>query len=417
MTQLSDDCFAFGGELMSVPEALNVLRARTVALPGVERVSLGEALGRVLAAPLRAERNVPPYDSSAVDGYAVFFQDLKAAADTQLTLGGRATAGHPLGRPARRGEAIRIFTGAPVPEGPDTVLMQEDCEEASGAVTIPPGIRQGANLRKAGEDISAGDEVLVAGARLRAQEIGIAASLGLTELEVYRPLRVALLSTGDEVGEPGADLAQGMLYDSNRYVLRALLTGLGCQVTDLGVLPDRMEVIRDALGKAAADHDVIVTSGGMSTGDEDHVKSAVEAQGSIHFWRLAIKPGRPVALGQIGRVPFLGLPGNPVAVMVTFLTLARPLLLRLSGALDKEPLSFLVPMGFPHEKRAGRREYLRARLTRGDKGRALERLARDGAGVLTSMAEADGLAVVTEEVTALQPGDLVEFIPFTELIG
>ncbi len=418
MTQLSDDCFAFGGELMTASAALDLLRSRTVALPEIEQVPLAEALGRILAAPLAAARNVPPYDSSAVDGYAVFFDDLAPDAPSPLRVGGRATAGHPWDGPVRRGESVRIFTGAPVPQGPDTVLMQEDCEEIpGGAVLIPPGIKRGANLRKAGEDIPAGAEVLVAGTRMRPQEIGIAASLGCRMLDVYRPLRVALVSTGDEVCEPGVELPDGMLYDSNRHVLRALLAGLGCQVTDLGILPDRMETIRDALGRASRDHDLIVTSGGMSTGDEDHVKAAVEAQGALHFWRLAIKPGRPVALGQIGRVPFLGLPGNPVAVMVTFLTLARPLLLRLSGALDRDPLSFPVAVGFAYEKRAGRREYIRVRLLRGQQGQVLEKLPRDGAGILTSMVEADGLAVVAEEVTALEPGQTVEFIPFGELIG
>jgi molybdopterin molybdotransferase len=295
--------------------------------------------------------------------------------------------------------------------------MQEDCREAEGLVALPPGMKRGANRRRAGEDVTAGSTVLAAGRRLKPQDVGLAASLGLTQLAVYRRLRVALLSTGDEVREPGAALPPGAIYDANRYALRALLEGLGAAVTDLGILPDRAAAIRDALALAATTHDLVVTSGGMSTGEEDHVKAAVEAQGRLHFWRLAIKPGRPVALGQIGRVPLMGLPGNPVAVMVTFMVLARPLILRLSGAAESAPPSFPVAADFDYRKKAGRREYLRARLARDEGGRLVARkFPRDGAGILSSMVESDGLAVLSEEVTVVQPGTPVEFIPFAAVL-
>jgi molybdopterin molybdotransferase len=420
MAQLSDDCFAFGGELMTVAAALELLRARTVALPGSEPAPLAEAAGRILAADITAPRDVPPHDNSAVDGYAVLHADLAADGETVLPVGGRAAAGHPLDRPVRRGEAIRIFTGAPMPEGPDTVMMQEDCvvEDGGARVRLRPGLRAGANRRRAGEDVRAGSVVLGAGCRLRAQEIGLAASLGFTALPVYRRLRVALLSTGDEVCEPGtAPLPPGAIYDANRYALAALLRGLGCTVTDLGIRPDRLDAIRDTLAAAAADHDLVMTSGGMSTGEEDHVKAAVETLGSLHFWRLAIKPGRPVALGQIGRVPFMGLPGNPVAVMVTFLVLARPLLLRLAGAAAAPPRTYRVAAGFEHRKKQGRREYLRTRLERDGRGDWIARkFPRDGAGILTSMVESDGLAVLDESVAGLSVGDPVEFLPFREVM-
>jgi molybdopterin molybdotransferase len=417
MAQLTDDCFAFGGELMTEAAALEVLRGRVLPLPESESVELGDALGRILAADVVASRNVPPHDNAAVDGYAFFHADLAASGETVLPVGGRAAAGHPLGRAARRGEAIRIFTGAPMPDGPDTVMMQEDCVEERGSVRLRHGIKPGANRRRAGEDIVAGDIAVPAGRRLRAQEIGLAASLGLGRLAVYRRLRVAILSTGDELREPGATLPAGAIYDANRYVIAALLHGLGCAVSDLGILPDDPAAIRTSFAAAAADHDLVVSSGGMSTGQEDHVKAAVEAQGALHFWRLAIRPGRPVALGQIGRVPFVGLPGNPVAVMVTFLTLARPLILRLAGASDILPRGYTVRAGFDYKKKLGRREYLRARLERGDDGAWIARkFPRDGAGILTSMVDSDGFLVVPEAVTKLAAGDAAEFVPFRELL-
>ncbi|MDB5405807.1 MAG: molybdopterin molybdenumtransferase MoeA [Rhodospirillales bacterium] len=416
MAQLSNDCFAFGGELMTEAAALEILRSRVLPLPESESVGLVAALGRVLAVDVVASRNVPPHDNAAVDGYALFHADLAAEAETVLPVGGRAAAGHPLGRVAHRGEAIRIFTGAPMPDGPDTVMMQEDCIEESGSVRLRPGIKLGANRRRAGEDIMSGHVAIPAGRRLRAQEIGVAASLGVAGLSVYRPLRVAIVSTGDELREPGAALPPGAIYDANRYVIAALLRGLGCAVSDLGILPDDRAAIRAALASAAADHDLVVSSGGMSTGQEDHVKAAVEAQGALHFWRLAIRPGRPVALGQIGRVPFVGLPGNPVAVMVTFLTLARPLILRLAGATDILSRGYTVRAGFDYKKKLGRREYLRVRLERSDAGWLARKFPRDGAGILISMVESDGLLVVSEAVTKLAVGDPVEFLPFRELL-
>ena len=276
--------------------------------------------------------NLPPHANSAVDGYAVAHADLLPDRETDLPVGGRAAAGHRLDRALHRGEAIRIFTGAPMPEGADTVLMQEDCVAADGRVRLKPGIRKGANRRHAGEDVALGETALAAGRRLGPADLGLAAALGHHELPVFRRLRVALLSTGDEVREPGMTLPPGAIYDANRFMLKALLESLGCVVTDFGIRPDREAALADTLAAASAEHDLIVTSGGVSTGEEDHVKGAIERVGTLHFWRLAIKPGRPVALGQVGRVPLIGLPGNPVAVVVTFAVLARPLILKLAGS-------------------------------------------------------------------------------------
>ncbi len=428
MVQLRDDCFVTEGGLMPADTALDILLDRIHPVIDTEKVTLRAAAGRIAAADVVAARDVPPHDNSAVDGFAVYFDDLSADTDTTLPVFGRAAAGHPLGRPQKRGEAVRIFTGAPMPAGengseaggPDTVLMQEDCTVESDAgsdqVVIPLGIRKGANRRLCGEDVRVGATVLTAGQRLRPQEIGLAASIGLTELAVYRPLRVAIMSTGDEVFEPGADLPTGGIYDANRYSLLALLDRLGCEVTDLGILPDDQDAISDVLSKAATHHDALISSGGMSVGEEDHLSATVSALGQLHFWKLAIKPGRPVALGQIGGVAFIGLPGNPAAMMVTFLRLARPALLRIASVIDIEPHLYKVQAGFDHVKKPARREYVRVRLAADKDGNLVaHKFPRDGAGILTSLVEADGLVELSEDTTQLTVGTMVDFLPFTEV--
>jgi molybdopterin molybdotransferase len=417
MAQLSDDCFAFGGDLLTVAAALAEIDERVEAIVETQTVPLGGALGRILARDLVAAMDLPPHANSAVDGYAVVHADLSRDGETMLPVGGRAAAGHPLGRTARRGEAIRIFTGAPMPDGADTVLMQEDCVAEAGEVRLKPGIRKGANRREAGEDVPRGGVALAAGRRLGPAELGLAAALGTTELTVFRPLRVALLSTGDEVREPGRPLPPGAIYDANRFMLTALLAGLGCAVSDFGIRPDRAAALADTLAAAASGHDLIVTSGGVSTGEEDHVRAAVERLGSLHFWRLAIKPGRPVALGQVGGVPLIGLPGNPVAVFVTFAVLARPLILKLAGAAVAAPRVYPVRAGFSYRKKPGRREYLRARLERDGEDVVARRFARDGAGIISSIVQSDGLVVLDEGTSDLAAGSTIAFLPFAEVIA
>lgn len=424
LAQLSDDCFAFGDSLTPLDEALQTIRDRTESIVGETVVALAETNGRILAEDIVAPFNVPPHDNSAVDGYAVYFDDLDAQAETRLPVTGRAAAGHPFDRRVRRGEAVRIFTGAPIPGGgdpPDTVMMQEDCRADGEDVIIMPGIKRGANRRKAGEDIRLGETVLRMGQLLRPQDVGVAASLGRTALRVYEPLRVAIFSSGDELRDPGGLLETGAIFDANRFVLAAALSQLGCTVTDLGIIRDDIDVIRAALAKAGALHDLLITSGGMSTGEEDHMKAAIEALGALHFWRLAIKPGRPVALGQIktpkGQVPFAGLPGNPVAAMVTFLVVVRPLILRLSGATDVSPIRYRVRAGFTHRKKSRRREFVRAKIVSGDDGApTAEKHGRSGAGVLSSLVGADGLVTLPEDMTFLEAGSMVDFLPFTEVM-
>jgi molybdopterin molybdotransferase len=424
MAQLSDDCFAFSGPLLPVAEAERLIGERVAPVRETVRVTLREAEGRVLAADLFAPVDLPPFDNSAVDGYAVRAEDLDATGETRLAIVDRAAAGHAASRGLEAGEAIRSFTGAPMPEGADTVFMQEDCRVEDGAVFVPPGLKLGANRRLAGEDIRAGAVALPAGRRLAAPHVALAAALGLTALEVRRRVRVALFSTGDEIAEPGTALPRAALYDSNRYLLAGLLGRFGADVTDLGILRDDPQVLARAIAAAALDHDLVLTSGGVSTGEADHVRAALERIGRLVFWRLAIKPGRPVAMGVIRggnggeRTAFVGLPGNPVAVFVTFVRVVRPLLLRLAGALPEPLIALPARAAFSYKKRKGRREYVRVKLREAADG-AIEAIkhAQDGAGVLTSLTETDGLAELNEDVTKVEPGAMVGFLPYPSLIG
>jgi len=414
---LQDDCFSIGDDLMPFDEGLRVLKDRAHIVVGTEMVALRDALDRVLAEEITAPRDVPPHDNSAVDGYAVRYADLLVNGETRLPVTARIAAGHPLGRPAEEGEAVQIFTGAPVPDGMDTVYMQEDVALDGDEVILPTGIKQGANRRKQGEDVIAGDVIIKTGQVLRAQEIGLAASVGRGKVKVYSRLRCAIFSTGDEVVDPAFDEAgDGGIYDANRYAISALLKGLGCEITDLGILPDRVAEIRSALHDAYPGHDLIITSGGVSLGEEDHITHVVQSLGSIDFWRLAIKPGRPMAFGKIVDTAFVGLPGNPVAAMVTFMRIARPLILTLSGRTATDPHIYRIPAAFEMNKKAGRREWLRANLQTDENGEAcVHKHPSQGSGILTSMVASDGLVELPEDLERVNKGDLVDFLPFVEM--
>ena len=408
MAQLSDDCFAFGGALQSL-EACLALIARSVAcVVGTEWVALSDADGRVLASDVRAPVDLPPFANSAVDGYAVRLADAAAGV---LPISGRLAAGH-AARALQPGTAQRIFTGAPMPPGADTVFMQEDVTLEADGVRLPPGLKAGANTRPAGEDIASGALALAAGTRLRPQEAALAAALGLSRLEVRRHLRVALFSTGDELVDAGTQPGQAQRFDSNRILLAALCRRAGAVVTDLGILPDRRNAIAAALARAAPNHDAILSSGGVSAGEEDHVRDAVTQAGRLAWWRLAIKPGRPVAMGEIGNAAFMGLPGNPVAAFVTFVQVARPLLAALGGERFRPMVPISVPAAFNYRKKTGRREYVRVRLL---DGRAY-RHPVEGAGILTSLTETDGLAELADSTVSVSPGETVGFLPFCAVL-
>jgi molybdopterin molybdotransferase len=357
---------------------------------------------------------VPAFDNAAVDGWAFAHGDL--GADGCLPCAeGRAAAGHAYTGSLPAGHALRVLTGAVMPEGADTVAMQEEVTIEGGHVGIPPGLKAGANRRRRGEDIAEGAVALARGRRLGPPQLGVAAETGRDRLLVHVPLRVALFSSGDELVEPGGPLGEGRVYDANRHLLRALLAPLPCVVTDLGILPDEEGPVRAALAEAGGSHDLVLTSGGASGGDEDHVVRSVRALGSLHFWQIRMKPGRPLALGQLGRAVFVGLPGNPVAAAVCFARLARPVLLRLAGAAFEQPRAFPVRAAFAMRKKPGRMELVRATLAQGPDGPRAHRVPREGSGILTSLTEADGLVELDEDLTAVDPGDLVPFLPFTEL--
>ena len=416
MAQLSDDCFAFGGSLLGIDAARAMIFERVTPVVGIERVSLRQALGRTLAEDIAAPIAVPGYDNSAVDGYAVRFDDLQADRPTTLRCVDRIAAGHDPAAALTPGGAARIFTGAILPEGANVVIMQEDCERDGDQVTVRPGIKRGANTRRAGEDVALGSIALRAGRRLGPADLGLLAALGFVEVPARRKLLVALLSTGDEVREPGAPLRRGQIHDANRYILAGLLERMGVEVSDHGIVGDDQERLGDALREAAAESDLIITSGGVSTGEEDHVRTAIANHGSLYFWRLAIKPGRPVAMGQVGATPLAGLPGNPVAALLTFALVARPIIEALSATTPHMAKRFRVVADFPYKKRAGRREYVRVSLDPSTGLAKARRYHKEGAGMLTSLTETDGLVELPEETTRLEPGTEVDFLPYSELV-
>jgi len=402
--------------MLTFEHAFERLLAAAQPVAETRSLPLTAAAGRVLAAAQYSTVASPPLDNSAMDGYAVRLADV-AAAGVCLPVSQRIAAGQ-VGSVLQPGTTARIFTGAPVPPGVDAVVMQERCVANGDAVVVNHVPRPGENIRRAGEDIAIGAEILQAGIRLRPQDIALAASAGLPELPVRRRLRVGVFFTGDELVQPGEPLPPGGIYNSNRYAIRALLEGLGCEVRDLGAVADNLAATREALRKAAADNDLIVTSGGVSVGEEDHVKPAVEAEGRLDLWKIAIKPGKPLAFGEInrndgGKAWFIGLPGNPVSAMVTFLVLVRPFILRLQGVADVAPRRFPLRAEFDWPRPDSRAEFLRGRMT--DDG-GVELFSNQGAGVVSSLCWGDGLVLLRPE-QAVQRGDTVSFAPFSELLS
>ena len=401
--------------MLEFEDALGRLLAGAHSVGETESVPTQAAAGRVLATGLHSIIDVPPLDNTSMDGYALRCADVPASG-AKLAVAQRIPAGS-VGHTLAPGTAARIFTGAPVPAGADAVVMQELCAVDGDTLTVNHVPHVGEWIRRRGEDIAAGNEVLAPGTRLTAAHVGVAASVGAAQLTVYRRLRVALFSTGDELAMPGEPLKPGGIYNSNRYTLRALLEGLGCVVDDMGIVPDTRDATRAALRNAAAGNDLILTSGGVSVGEEDHVKPAVEAEGSLDLWKISIKPGKPLAFGSVrrsagkGAAAFIGLPGNPVSGFVTFLVLVRPFILKSQGATELRPRARGLQADFDC-KGDPRREFLRARIN--DTG-GLDLFPNQSSGVLTSCTWADGL-IDNLPRHAIVSGDTVRFLPFSELL-
>ena len=403
--------------LLSVGAARSLILDTLSPIEGWECVAVRAALDRVLARDVIAPCNVPAYDNSAMDGYAVRAADLASDAETALALVGTAFAGHPFAHTVGAGEAVRIMTGAPVPEGADTIVMQELTRREGEQVRVPAGLKKGQNLRRAGEDLAAGSIALAAGTRCGPAELGLIASLGIAEVVVHRPLRVAFFSTGDEITSIGLPLAPGKVYDSNRYTLFGALSRLGCELLDMGVIPDEAAALEAALRDAARAADVIITSGGVSVGEADFIREMMARMGEVSFWKLAIKPGRPMAFGRIGDAVLFGLPGNPVAVLVSFYQFVQDALLKLMGVSPLAPAErFAVRADFALRKQPGRVEYLRGRLQRDGAEPTVAMAGAQGSGVLRSMSDADCFVVLPEDCTAVQPGDMVFIQPFNGLV-
>ena len=411
------DCSAAAGgaKLMSLEQAQEVLLSHAPVIDGTQRAALAAALGRVLAEPVTSAIDMPPWDNSAMDGYAVNTADLPAAG-TRLPISQRIPAGAS-GAPLAADTAARIFTGAPLPAHADAVVIQEFCTADGDGVIVNRVPEPGANIRRAGEDTRAGEQVLAAGTRLEPQHLGLAASVGAAELTVRRRMKVALFSSGDELVMPGRSLAPGQIYNSNEFTLEALLNKIGCEVVKLGIVEDSFEATRAALLQAAQQADLIMTSGGVSVGEEDHIKPAVESLGSLDMWKVAIRPGKPLAFGHIDGVPFIGTPGNPVSLFVTYCLFARPFILKslgVSEGLEPRAVTARLDFDWPHPDK--RREFARARLELDEAGEARVQVFRSrSSGVLSSLAWANGLAVLPEGVP-LKRGDRVKFLTFNELL-
>jgi len=407
---LRDDCFALpaGVDWTPVEEALALLRERMRAVVGQEVSPFGDAAGRVLAAPVTARRANPPQANTAVDGYGFAHASLTEGDQALSLVEGRAAAGVPFPGVVPPGHAVRVLTGAALPEGVDTVILQEDVTVGEGRIAFRAGVRSGANTRRAGEDVEAGATVLEAGRVLTPADLALCAAVGLDDLPVFERLRVAVISTGDELVEPGEAAGVGQIYDANRPMLTALVRQMGYDVVDLGRVADDRAALRDALDRGASEADVILTSGGASSGDEDHVSALLNEAGAMAEWRIALKPGRPLALGMWRGVPVFGLPGNPVAALVCTLIFARPAMAVLSGAGWHVPQGFDVPAGFEKRKKPGRREYLRARIRA---GRA-EVFKSEGSGRISGLSWADGLVELPDGPAEIRHGDPVRYIPF-----
>lgn len=402
---MKDNCYPAG--LMTVDDAIDKILSLTAEPTETVELAITDAPGYVIAEAVHSDIDVPGHDNTAMDGYAVRTDEITERG-ISLPISQRIPAGS-VCQPLQPGTAARIFTGARIPEGADAVVMQEQCEESDGTVTIDADVVSGQNIRRAGEDITKGKMILDKGKMIRPQEQGLLASIGIQQVTVYRRLKVAIFFTGDELVEPGKELQVGQIYNSNRYTLRGLLQSFGCEVVDHGIVKDDLQATKEVLNKASRDADLVITSGGVSVGEEDYVRTALDELGEVSLWRVAMKPGKPVAYGKVDGKPFIGLPGNPVSVFVTFLLFARPFLRKMQGIDDTKLKPYLLESDFEFTT-GNRQEYLRARIEDGK----VTIYPHQGSGVLSSASWADGLVEVKAD-TSIKRGELVRYIPFGDL--
>jgi len=416
MAQLTQDCFAFGKKLIKLETALNKIKKNIKPSKIIEEINISKSLNRIVAKDIITKKNIPPHSNSAVDGYAIIYNEYKSG-NRVFSIAGKSTAGHPYKQKTKKLATIKILTGAILPIGYDTVIMEEDCIIKNKSLVLPNNIKKYMNYRNLGEDIKFKNKVFFSGHKLRPQDIGVLYSLGVKKIKVYTQLKICVFSCGDELTSIDKPLKKGHIYDSNRVMLVNFLSKLSYKVQDLGILKDNKKYITKKLNNASKNNDFIITSGGMSLGDEDHIKPLIEERGEMHVWRLAIKPGRPVGFGNYNKTPILGLPGNPAAAFVTFLMLGIPILKQISGHKLIKNNYIPIKINFEHKKKPGRKEFLRVKLSNKDNRLILKKFHKEGAGILSSTSWATGLGIIDDDIEELKEHDTINYISFSELLS
>ena len=414
MTQLKPDNEAFGGKLYTLLRAKKTIMSSLNTNLKVINIKSFHSLNKIIAKPIIAPINVPPHSNSAVDGYAIKFKDLNMNRENKFILVGKSKAGKPYKNLLKKNETIRVLTGAIIPKNADTVIMEEDCIVIKNEIIFPDNIKKGINFRKYGEDLKIKSKVFDTGHKIKPQDVGILSSLGIHKIKSFKDISVSIFSCGDELTNSNKNIKTGKIYDSNRGMLLAFLNQLGVKVKDLGIVPDNRSKIIKTLN-IAAKSDLILSSGAMSLGDEDHIKNIIENNGNLRVWRLAIKPGRPVGFGHYKNTNFLGLPGNPAAAFVTFLILGVPIIKKLRGEKITDPIMHKIKVNFHHSKKYGRKEFIRVRLDTNKN--LLNKFPKVGAGILSSTSWANGLGIINEDTTVIKPNDKILFVSFNELIN
>ena len=416
MTQLTKDLKAFGNKLVKLNTAIKIIKNNFNLQQYTELVNLKNTLNRISGENIISSINVPAHSNSAVDGYAINFKEYSNG-NRKFKIIGKSSAGHPFYKKVQKLNSIRVLTGAILPPNLDTIIMEEDCKIINNILTLPDNVKKGINYRYLGEDIKKNSIVYKKGHKIKPQDIGVLASLGIKRIRAYKALKIAIFSSGDELVNVGKPLNKGQIYDSNREMIIAFLGKLGFLVTDLGILKDKSDVIENKLKKASINNDLIITSGGMSLGDEDHIKNIIDNKGSIYAWRLAIKPGRPVGFGMFNKCPIIGLPGNPAAAFITFLVVAIPILKQMSGQLVNKYNLIPITSDFYYTKKKGRKEFIRVKLINKKNKLTAQKFPKAGAGILTSTTWSSGIGILDEKVEEIKPGDKINYLSFNEILN